>query len=202
MALQVLIELVLGNVGKHFIVDLVCRAVGYPERQNEMSCLGHCGQGRSTNPSSDLPASAYPRASSSGAKQERQREHRSVTRLQCNLSQSRGVDAAGLSVKEAKSNSHSHGVNHVHHTQRQEGRENVSPCGRGQVREGKDSAVCQPGTTPDKRSASEERLGRFSLENKLARREKDLFSAYDLISRLKPGKEIDAWVPKKSCWKS
>lgn len=48
---------------------------------------------------------------------------------------------------------------------------------------------------------SEERLGRFSLENKVARREKDLFSAYDLISRLKPGKEIDAWVPKKSCWK-
>lgn len=153
MALQVLIELVLGNVGKHFIVDLVCRAVGYPERQNEMSCPGHCVQGRSTNPSSDLPASAYPRASSSGAKQGRQREHRSVTRLQCNSSQSRGVDAAGLSVREAKSNSHSHGVNHVHHTQRQEGRENVSPCGKGQVREGKDSAVCQPGTTPDKRSA-------------------------------------------------
>lgn len=53
MALQVLIELVLGNVGKHFIVDLVCRAVGYPERQNEMSCLGHCTH-RSTNPSTNL----------------------------------------------------------------------------------------------------------------------------------------------------
>lgn len=84
MALQVLIELVLGNVGKHFIVDLVCRAVGYPERQNEMSCPGHCVQGRSTNPSSDLPASSYPRASSSGAKQGRQRERGSVTRLECN----------------------------------------------------------------------------------------------------------------------
>ena len=44
---------------------------------------------------------------------------------------------------------------------------------------------------------SEERPGRFSLENKLARREKDLFSAYDFILRLKPGKEIDAGVPKK-----
>lgn len=50
MALQVLIELVLGNVGKHFIVDLVCRAVGYPERQNETSCPGHRVRGGSTNP--------------------------------------------------------------------------------------------------------------------------------------------------------
>lgn len=39
------------------------------------------------------------------------------------------------------------------------------------------------------------------MEDKLARREKDLFSAYDLILRLKPGKEIEAGVPKKSCWK-
>ena len=46
---------------------------------------------------------------------------------------------------------------------------------------------------------SEERLGRFSLEDKLARREKDLFSAYDLILRLNQGKEIDVGVPKKSC---
>lgn len=84
MALQVLIELVLGNVGKHFIVDLVCRAVGYPERQNKTSCPGHCVQRRSTNPSADLPASAYPSASSSRAKQGRQKEHKSFTRLQCN----------------------------------------------------------------------------------------------------------------------
>lgn len=79
MALQVLIELVLGNVGKHFIVDLVCRAVGNPERQNETSCPG-----RSSNLTSHLPGSAYPRASSARAKQRRQREHRSVNRLQGN----------------------------------------------------------------------------------------------------------------------
>lgn len=35
MALQVLIQLVLGNVGKHFVVALVCCAVGNPERHND-----------------------------------------------------------------------------------------------------------------------------------------------------------------------
>jgi len=95
MALQVLIELVLGNVGKHFIVDLVCRAVGYPERQKETSCPGHCTQGRSTNPSSDLPASAFPGASSSGAKQGRQKERGSTARLQCNSKEESSMPLAG-----------------------------------------------------------------------------------------------------------
>lgn len=139
MALQVLIELVLGNVGKHFIVDLVCRAVGYPERQNETSCLGHCcAQGRSTSPSSDLPASTHPGASSC---REGRGSTGALSGFNATPSQSRGVDATGLSVREAQSNSRSHGVNHVHHTQRQERRENVSPCGKGQVREGKDCSV-------------------------------------------------------------
>lgn len=60
------------------------------------------------------------------------------------------------------------------------------------------TAVCQPRTMPDKCSAFRRDTIRFSLENKLTRREKDLFSACDLILRLKLGKEIDAGVPKKS----
>lgn len=86
---------------------------------------------------------------------------------------------AGLSVREAKSSCRSHGVNCTDHTQRPEGRERVSARAKGQVRDGKGSAFRR-----DSR--------RCSLEEKLARREKDLFSAYNLISRLKAGKEMDA----------
>lgn len=78
MALQVLIELVLGNVGKHFIVDLVCRAVGYPERQNETSCLGH----RSTNPSTNLLLHQVCKQHGQAGKTEGAQEHYSALRHQ------------------------------------------------------------------------------------------------------------------------
>lgn len=90
MALQVLIELVLGNVGKHFIVGLVCRAVGNPERHNEGSEL----RGEAPNPPG-------------GCQQEpaQLRGHAGGTGMSPGLgttSQSGGADARGWAVREAR----------------------------------------------------------------------------------------------------
>lgn len=173
MALQVLIELVLGNVGKHFIVDLVCRAVGYPERQNETSCLGHCTH-RPTNPSSNLPANSCTVSSSIRATQRRQRECRSTTQLQYKA-QHRGRNAAGLSARETQSScwplrsqpQHS-SARTMCITQRQERRENISPCGRrtGSRRQ-ESTAAWQSGNTSN--ALPQRDSGRSSLEYKVTR---------------------------------
>lgn len=135
MALQVLIELVLGNVGKHFIVGLVCRAVGNPERHNEGSEL----RGEAPNPSG-------------GCQQEpaQLRGHAGGTGMSPGLgttSQSGGADARGWAVREARVRSTG--------TTRRGGREEkrrrksfVSPCGKGQGGEGKDSSRAAPHKCP------------------------------------------------------
>lgn len=85
-------------------------------------------------------------------------------------------------------------MNHVHHTHRGRREEKTFHLvGKDRLEEVKALQRASLGLRLTKRDT-----GRSSLEDKLTRREKDLFPAYDLIPRFKLGKEIEAGVPKKS----
>lgn len=110
------------------------------------------------------------------------------------------MDAAGLNVREVQRSSGIHGMSHRHHAQGQERRESVSPCGERQVREGEGSAVSHLGLHLTNALPPQETLTRFALEDKLARREKDLPSAYDFISN--QGKKLMQGCPGKAVGKA